>query len=163
MSQSDWVVRMVIPTAPDSSLLPNRAYRRGGFHQRIESARDLRTMASIIARSSAPPRPLIGPIQIDAKIIWPRRRKYVDFDAAVASLKPVLDGCTDASWWIDDSQVTGMTVVQDKSTIDTGSITLIAYINSHGEEVNKMPAKKTPAKKEKMCPECGKPMSKCKC
>lgn len=157
-------MRMVMPTAPDSSLMPNRAYRRGGWHQRITAARDLRTMAGIIARSSAPPRPLIGPIQIDAEIVWPRRRKYVDFDAAVASLKPVLDGCTDASWWIDDSQVIGMSVTQEKSSIDTGSITLTAYINPHGKEVRRMATKKTaPKKGEKMCPDCGKPMSKCKC
>ena len=169
MSQRDWVVTAEIPVAPDSSLLPNRAYRRGGWHQRIESARELRTATWAAALRSAPPRPLIGPVFIEAVIQWPPRRKTVDFDAAVASLKPVLDGCTDAHWWVDDSQVVGMAVRQERGT---GGITITAYIKHEGEEVISMPSKKmppafleksAPGKKEKTCPKCKKAMSKCMC
>lgn len=168
MSQRDWTVSAVVPAAPDSALMPNRAHRRGGWYPRVEAARNLRAVAGLAARASAPPRPLIGPVIVDAVIEWPPRRHTVDFDAAVASLKPVLDGCTDAGWWLDDDQVVGMTVRQTRGE---GRILLTARID--GEEVIKVAAKKpnpfakkdgpAPKGKEKVCPKCKKAMSKCKC
>jgi Holliday junction resolvase RusA-like endonuclease len=38
-------------------------------------------------------------------------RKGVDIDNALASLKPAIDGLTDAKWWSDDSSMSRITVV----------------------------------------------------
>lgn len=172
MSQKDWVIKTVVPSAPDSALMPNRAFRKGGWYPRVEAARNLRAMAQYAGKASAPTRPLLGPVVVDAVIEWPARRHTVDFDAAVASLKPVLDGLTDAGWWLDDAQVVGMTIRQTRGE---GRVLLTARLSPNGEEVMRMPAKKKGENpfakkdekmsegKEKMCPKCKKAKSKCKC
>lgn len=38
-------------------------------------------------------------------------RRGVDIDNALASLKPAIDGLTDAKWWPDDSSMSRITVV----------------------------------------------------
>lgn len=121
---------VVIPKAPPSSLLPNRSQRRGGWHARVAAAREMREMSNHYARQALFEDrdqdivPYRGRVVVDVSIGWPPRRKTVDFDAAVSCLKPLLDGLTDAGWWMDDRQVVGMSVRQARSLTVTGHVAI---------------------------------------
>lgn len=182
----------VIPTAPDPALTPNRAYRRGGWQPRRAAASQLRYFTWAAAVNSRPSEPISGPVVVSAVIQWPKGRRRLDYDAAVSVLKPVLDGLTDAGWWRDDRQVTGILVVQETGH-ERGSILLTvdrpSALMSNGpapnavlvgdikEEESAMPGKKAGGKKmdgdymapakggkgKGKCPKCGMDKAKCKC
>lgn len=110
-----------VPMAPPVALNPNRAYRRGGHYPRRQAAALLREATWASAWNHRPTEPITGYVVVRAKISWPKQRHRVDYDAAVAVLKPVLDGLTDAQWWRDDRQVSGV-IVEQETGHPTGQI-----------------------------------------
>jgi hypothetical protein len=54
------------------------------------------------------------PVTLDFEIQWPKGRKHLDDDNAKASLKPVIDGVSDALWGGEDRHVTLGTVTQTR-------------------------------------------------
>jgi Holliday junction resolvase RusA-like endonuclease len=170
---------VTIPMVPPAALTPNRAYRRGGWQPRRAAAAMLRHATWACAVNLRPEEPMVGQMMVSAVIRWPKGRRRLDYDAAVAVLKPVLDGLTDAGWWRDDRQVAGIVVQQEtghargellvsvdrnRAVLSNDSVAVIGTVDTR--EDGGMPGKKTTKGGKsggEKCPNCGMAKSKCKC
>lgn len=117
-----------IPATPHTLLRPNvtsvnkRERQKLGYPLNVMPAAklkallkaDLRETAGWAARECAPAVPIDEPVHLTVTIRWEHGRNKQDFDAAIYGLKGVIDALMDAGWIEDDSQVTGVTVYQEK-------------------------------------------------
>lgn len=116
-----WVVQIVIPVAPPSSLSPN-ARRRGNVWEQREATRVMREEAYYAARTIET-RWTGGKVHIHEHVIWPKSKRNLPDPDSVASLcKPILDGIIDAGILPDDSDkyVATVTQSQERGTETTG-------------------------------------------
>ena len=96
------IQRVIIPCVPDADLGSN-----GRLHYmvRARKVRQLREYVYWQTRESAPSSPLTGRVVLTISVGWPRGRKRHDDDNMVSLCKTIIDGMTDAGWWVNDSQV----------------------------------------------------------
>lgn len=95
--------RVVLGCVPDPELSPNA---RVHWAVKARKTKQLREYVGYVTRESAPPEPLTGPVTLRISVGWPKGRKRHDDDNMVSLCKAVIDGMTDAGWWLNDSQVT---------------------------------------------------------
>jgi Holliday junction resolvase RusA-like endonuclease len=105
------VRRVIVPSCPDERLSPNARVHR---MERYRVARDYRALAKYAALQDGPVTPMMGPVSVTVRVLWPKRRKLNDADNALASCKAALDGLVDAGILGDDRQVRRMTIEQEK-------------------------------------------------
>lgn len=102
-----------IPATPHTDLRPNKIRTVSGWH-RQEIVAALKDATKLVAGQpqNMPPEPMTGPIYISVRIAWEKGRQLQDFEGAVGSLKPMVDGLEKAKWFVNDRQVVAMDVVQ---------------------------------------------------
>ena len=103
--------RVIVPMCPPEELNPNsrvhwRPYRR--------ASGALRTAAKYAALEHGGTDPIVGRVDVSIRVCWPKRRRVLDADNALASCKAALDGLTDAGVWQDDRQMRRVSVEQEK-------------------------------------------------
>jgi Holliday junction resolvase RusA-like endonuclease len=96
------VYRTIVPCVPDSDLSPNA---RVHWRVRARKVASFREFVGWATKSDAPPEPFAGPVVLTVSVGWPVGRKRHDDDNMVALCKTMVDGITDAGWWVNDSQV----------------------------------------------------------
>lgn len=102
--------RIIVPMAPDPALSPNTQVHWGTKARRAKEARVAAWAAGVESRNGW--HTIDGSVTVKAIICWPKGRKRMDQDNAIACLKPYLDGLTDALVWGDDKQVVSVDVEQ---------------------------------------------------
>lgn len=105
------MTRIIVPMCPPEELNPNarvhwRPYRR--------ASGALRTAAKYAALADGPIDLIAGRVDVSIRVCWPKRRRVLDADNALASCKAALDGLTDAGVWRDDRQMRRVTVEQER-------------------------------------------------
>ncbi len=90
-------------TVPEVELSANG--RPGHWRVRWKKAKALRDFAYYASRDHAPATPFTGPVKIRATICWPNGRRRQDDTNVEHCLKSLVDGMTDAGYWVNDSQV----------------------------------------------------------
>lgn len=108
------VYRTTIGCVPESDLSANRSMRVHPM-RRHRLTKALREFTYWQAREDAPPEPLTGPVMVTIGIGWPKGRKRQDPSNVGHCLKPVIDGLTDAGYWMDDKQVTIREPIQQQT------------------------------------------------
>lgn len=103
--------RVTVPMCPPEELNPNarvhwRPYRR--------ASGALRTAAKYAALEHGRAEPITGRVDVLVRVCWPKRRRTLDADNALASCKAALDGLTDAGVWRDDRQMRRVSVEQER-------------------------------------------------
>jgi Holliday junction resolvase RusA-like endonuclease len=96
------VYRTIVPCVPDADLSPNARVHWG---VRARKVANLRNFVGWAVKADAPDEPFAGPVVLTISVGWPVGRKRHDDDNMVSLLKTVVDGMTDAGWWVNDSQV----------------------------------------------------------
>ena len=94
--------RVIVPMVPGSECSQND---RSHWSKRSKAVRALRKAAWVAALNERPLVALSGPVEVTAVICWPKGRKKMDPTNAVGSCKGLIDGFTDAGWWLDDDRV----------------------------------------------------------
>lgn len=87
---------------PPLTLSPNARAHYMQKHRCVRAYRDSARISGLHGRKIAEPIVCVVPI------VKVRRKR--DLDNVLASLKPALDGLTDAGWWSDDSEIRGIHV-----------------------------------------------------
>ena len=90
---------------PPIALSPNS---RVHYMQRHRAVVAYRNEAALLGKTG---RRIAEPVLCVVPIVKLRRRR--DLDNILASLKPAIDGLTDAGWWDDDSQLRGINLVPE--------------------------------------------------
>lgn len=104
--------RLVLGMALDPLLSPNARAHWAKRHKHGTTARET---AGWLAREQRPAQPLSGPLAVSVTIYWAGKRgRLPDADNAMAMLKSVVDGITDARVWLDDRQIEQLTVRQER-------------------------------------------------
>jgi len=114
---------VVIPMVPARELSPNR---RAHWAVRNEAAQALRMAAkaaTVIALDGAPVWSGIygDAFDLDMQVFWPKGRKRMDVDNAVASCKAAIDGIADALG-IDDRHLGELRIRQGRDPAGDGWI-----------------------------------------
>lgn len=92
-----------VPMVPAPELSPNARPHYQAKAKRVRQLREAAKFAAVSARNTVGGGPLFrGVIHVRATIGWPKGRRRVDGDNALASLKACWDGFTDAHLWSDD-------------------------------------------------------------
>lgn len=119
----DPIATCIVPMVPASVLLPNQASKQAHWSARAAARAELRMATYFTAQSTntIDRVPLAtGPVRLSLVIAWPRRRRIVDFDAAVSCCKSLVDGLQDARWVADDKQVVAMEIRQERDPAGLG-------------------------------------------
>ena len=103
--------RVIVPSCPADVLSPNA---RAHWSRKNRAAQDYRALAKYAALQDGPLDPLLGPLSVEVRVLWPARRRKADADNALASVKAAVDGLTDAGVWGDDRQIVRMSIEQEK-------------------------------------------------
>jgi hypothetical protein len=127
---------------PPACLLPNAA-RRTHWATKGREARAAREAVSWSVIGSGLDLPRLegvvfaGPVRVRAVIAWEKGRHRCDFDAAVAALKPMLDGLADIFVVDDDKQIRAIEVEQIRDSEGRGytELTVLAA-DAAGEETS---------------------------
>ncbi len=105
-------LRIIVPTVPGPACSPNA---RASWHVVYRARNELKTAAAWAACLSVPveQRPWFGaePVTLQIRVIWPRGRKRMDDDNAIAACKGARDALNGIAW-ADDRQVTTLPIVQ---------------------------------------------------
>lgn len=105
-----FAVRIIIPSVPDVDLSPNSRVHRMARHQKVKAARKEAKYCAIASKNGH--MPIKADVWLKINVTWPKGRRKMDTDNLIATLKPVLDGVTDAGLWEDDCQVANLLVEQ---------------------------------------------------
>lgn len=103
------VYRTTVGCVPDADLSSNS---RAHHMVRYRKVKALREFTKYQTREDVPPEPFTGPVKVTVSIGWPKGRKRQDPTNVEFCLKSVIDGMTDAGWWVNDKQVTIERIVQ---------------------------------------------------
>jgi Holliday junction resolvase RusA-like endonuclease len=103
-----------IPLDPPSALFPNARNRRGGFRPGIAAANDFHYAAYLAAMPYRPETPIAGEVSVGIYAAYGHGRRLPDLDATVSACKKALDALADAGIIVNDSQITSITVGQEK-------------------------------------------------
>lgn len=123
------VLRTVVRATPDACLSPNARCHR---LRKADRARELRAAAKLAAVSEingggpAGALPAAGPLWLDLCVLWPKGKRPLDFDNAVASAKPLCDGIFDALG-ADDRRVAGVALRQGTDPEGRGLVAVAVY------------------------------------
>jgi Holliday junction resolvase RusA-like endonuclease len=96
------VYRTICPCVPDADLSPNA---RVHWRVRARKVKALREFVYWATKADAPIEPFTGPVVLTISVGWPVGRKRHDDDNMVSLCKTIVDGMTDAGWFVNDSQV----------------------------------------------------------
>lgn len=96
------VGRVVVAAAPPRGVSQND---RVHYMARHKATSFFRARAEECGSEWAPRTPLVGKVLAVCRIGWTKGHKRMDPSNAAASLKAMIDGLTDAGWWVDDNQV----------------------------------------------------------
>ena len=106
-------LRIIVPQVPDRALSPN-ASREQHWGTKTKARNELARSAWAVAYDVRPENAIEGPVDVTARICWPRGRKRMDTDNAIACLKAMLDAFTKAGIWQDDKQIRTLDVQQER-------------------------------------------------
>ena len=107
-------VTIRVPLDPPAALFPNRRHRRGGFHEGVEAAYQLRLAAKLAAMPHAPATALAGPVALHVHVAYSGGRRLPDLDASASAAKAAIDGVVDGGILVNDRQVTALTVTHER-------------------------------------------------
>ena len=129
---------ITIPAAPAYALSPNA---RTHHMVKARGTRDLFTVTYLTIGQEYPLTMIPGPVTLDWIIRLPKRRKHMDWDNAIATLKPAMDGLVAAGVIEDDNTniVTRIGLTQigwREHRIDQGELEVtITPVNARKEQV----------------------------
>jgi hypothetical protein len=105
-------LRIIVPAVPGPACSPNA---RASWYVVYRARNELKTAAAWAACLSVPveQRPWFGaePVTLQIRVIWPRGRKRMDDDHAIAACTAARDALNGVAW-ADDRQVTTLPIVQ---------------------------------------------------
>lgn len=105
--------RIIVPTAPDAILSPNRN-AKWGYREKRAARESLQVASKYAALETARMGCIEQQVRVTACICWPYRRQRMDLDNLGAMLKGMWDGFTNAGLWRDDRQMMALTVTQER-------------------------------------------------
>ncbi len=121
---------IMIDQTPHSDLNPNARVHHMRKHKQVAALREAASYCALNGLKGGT-WAWSGPIIVHAEIYWPSTRRVIDYDNAVASLKPAIDGVFDR---IDanDRQMIGVLVHQAKDKLKRGY--MVITIEAHPAE-----------------------------
>lgn len=113
---------------PPLSLSPNGRVHYMQKHRCVKAYRDHARVSGFNGRA------IENPIVCVVPIVKVKRKR--DLDNILASLKPALDGLTDAGWWKDDSNIKGIHLVPEIMVPSLSDrCILVISVASHNERI----------------------------
>jgi Holliday junction resolvase RusA-like endonuclease len=106
------IYRTVIATVPHEDLSANARVHHMARARRVK---ELREFTYWQTRQDAPSAPIAGRMGVSVTIGWPKGRKRQDATNVGHCLKAIVDGMTDAGWWVNDKQVTIREPIEQQS------------------------------------------------
>lgn len=120
-----WFV--TIPMVPPRELSPNA---RSHWRVRNDAAQAMRMaakVATVVALDGAPAEAYGDAFDLDMQVFWPKRRRRMDVDNAVASCKSCIDGIADALG-IDDRHLGELRIRQGRDPDGDGWIAVTVTV-----------------------------------